>query len=238
VAFGNPANAGILYGMSGVIELRMKAAVESEAPPKGEEDRLVETLGVDGRESWPERVLDSLHIHVETLQPMQFLEGVRTFLSAIGLDGPTMISVDEKPLHLNSSSRGMDLRDAIDLAEKFIEEGVSPPRMIEVSTSGRNVRFLLWLNLFYWRRHRWDEAPVEVDVRAMSSELGPLQGESFADYKARMKALDLNLKKTAETYDTIQTEKNALYSDFAHHLSESFPGVRLQLFESIPLGES
>ena len=79
--------------------------------------------------------------------------------------------------------------------------------------------------------------PVELEVQAMSNELGPKQGESFADYRARMNALDSDPKARREVYDEIEEAKKTIYSDFAHHLLEAFPGVKLQFYERLVPGE-
>ena len=103
---------------------------------------------------------------------------------------------------------------------------------MEISSTGKNDEFSLLLDFFYSRKHRYDQAPVSLEVRAMSSELGPKEGESFADYRTRMNAIDTDVHKRARIYDAIAAEKKALYADFAHHLAETFPGVRLQVYES------
>jgi hypothetical protein len=219
--------------MSSVIDLRIKATMREEEPFRvGEEDRLVETLNTK-KETIAGHVMDKLHVHVETLRPERFLEGAKMFLDATGLSGFTMISIDEQPLSLGGQAWRMNLRASIDCAKKHLEDEHTPPRTIEISSSGKNEWFSLWVNIFYRRKHRIEEAPVEVEVKALSNELGPKDGESFTGYKARMRAMDSDLGEARKVYDVIDMRKKILYADYAHHLSEAFPGVRLQVYESV-----
>ena len=65
----------------------------------------------------------------------------------------------------------------------------------------------------------------------MSSELGPRKGEALADYRARINKLDSDPVRRKEVDRQLEAGKAAVYSDFAHHLSEAFPAVRLQFYE-------
>jgi hypothetical protein len=235
IAFGNPANAGMLYGTTMLVDLRIQAAMR-DAHPMGETDRLLETIGEDGGR-WYDKVEDSFHMRVETLSPSEFVDGAQRFLSDVGLNGYTHISINGQSLQSQGTSEGPDLQEAVGLCKSILQKDGSSLHTIEFDSYGKNEQFLLFLNLYYSRRHRNDQAPVEVEIKAMSNELGPKDGESFSDYKARMKALDSDVQKTARLYDTIGAKKKALYSDFAHHLSEAFPGTELQLYESVSPGE-
>ncbi len=233
-ALGNPANPGNWYG----IDLRIQAAMNPrDAYPQMETDRLVESLGTQTSEQWEDRLKESLGVRVETLKPLEFLDGTRSFLENVGLTGFTEIEVDEQPFESQDSHK-MHLREAYDLCHVSLLKDDSTLHTMEISASGKNEQFSLWLNFFYSRKHKRSEAPVELEVRAMSNELGPKQGESFPDYKARMKAIDSDVQKRARLYDAIDARKKALYSDFAHHLSQAFPGVSLKVYESVVPGES
>lgn len=48
-----------------------------------------------------------------------------------------------------------------------------------------------------------------------------------------MKSLDSSLKETEKVYGAIEAEKRVLYFDLAYHLTQAFPGARLQSYESI-----
>ena len=52
-----------------------------------------------------------------------------------------------------------------------------------------------------------------------------------------MNALDTDPERKKEVYDQIEAGKKAVYSDFARHLSEAFPGVKLQFYERMNQGE-
>jgi len=232
VAFGNPANAGYLYGLTMLVDLHTQAAMnQTDAYPQGATDRLVESVGVQGAEPLASRMKDFLHVQIETLTPTQFLDGAEGFLDNVGVNGFTEASIDYQPIQSGNSGR-LNLQEAIRLCRDRITEG-DLVRAIEISSTGRNEEFSLLLNFFYSRRHRWDQPPVKLEVRAMSNELGPKEGESFSDYRTRMNAIDTDIHRRARIYDVIEAEKKALYSDFAHHLAEAFPGVRLQLYEGI-----
>lgn len=53
-----------------------------------------------------------------------------------------------------------------------------------------------------------------------------------------MNNLDSDPERRREVYAQIEAGKRAVYSDFAHHLSEAFPGVRLQFYERVAPGAS
>jgi hypothetical protein len=237
VAFGNPANAGYLYGLTMLVDLRVQGAInQRDAYPQEETDRLVESMGVQGGEPLGTRVKDFLHVQVETLTPSQFLDGAESFLNSVGVNGFTEASIDNHPIQPGDPGK-LNLQEAIRLCRDRISKDHSV-RAIEISSTGKNEEFSLLLNFFYSSRHRWDQPPVRLEVRAMSNELGPKEGESFSDYRVRMNAIDTDVHKRARIYDAIEAEKKALYSDFAHHLTEAFPGVRLQLYESVAQGEN
>lgn len=228
-------NAGIL-NLSSVIHLRILAANNSGSiPPDSQSDSLVETIGAGAEEHWYERVEDSLRLYVETLTPVQFLDGAQAFLGSVGLNGITTIIMDGKPL---GRSEKLDLKQAVDLCRPLILDGSRPLREIEVSSSGQNDQFQLWLTIYYPRKHRHDRAAVELEISLMSNELGPKKGESFFDYKSRIKALESDAQRYFQAYRAIDVQKKALFADFSHHLSEAFPGVELQLYECVSGAET
>jgi len=239
VAFGNPANAGYLYGLTMLVDLHVQAArnaSEDMSPsPRDSADTLVESLGTQGEEPLSSRVKDSLHIHIETLTPLEFLEDAQSFLDTVGVNACAEISINEESVQQGPSK--LDLHKAVDLCKERLQKDGASVRTMEISSTGRNDEFSLLLDFFYSRKHRYDQAPVCLEVRAMSSELGPREGESFSEYRTRMNAIDTDVHKRAKIYEAIEVEKKALYTDFAHHLAETFPGVRLKVYESAsPLG--
>ncbi|MDA4126825.1 MAG: hypothetical protein OK452_06455 [Thaumarchaeota archaeon] len=201
IAIGNLANAKILVGMSGVMALRIQAAKNQEATYPESEDTLIESLGGQTREGWSEKVKESFHVHIETFKPAQFLEGVRSFFEAVGLRDSIEISIDEQSLHIPGSPGPMDLQSAVNLGSQYLQKKGESVRTIEVSASGRNEVFLLLLNFYYSRKHLPMDAPIELEVNAMSNELGPRNGELFSAYKARMKAFDSDVQNRARIFD-------------------------------------
>jgi len=131
----------------------------------------------------------------------------------------------------------LDLKQAVELCSDFLSENGQKVRIIEVTSHGRNEQFSLMTDLSYRRRHLPLQPPIELDVNAMSNELGPTKGESFAEYRVRMNALDTNPERREQVYHQIEAGKKTMYSDFAHHLSEAFPGVKLQFYERLSPGE-
>jgi hypothetical protein len=237
VAFGNPANAGYLYGLTMLVDLHVQAAEKASenasSYTQGSKDRLVESLGTQKAESWSSKVKDSLHIYTETLTPLKFLEGAESFLDSVGVNSSAEISINEQSAQ--DSSR-LDLHDAVGACKKHLQTDETSIRTMEISSTGKNDEFAILLDFFYTKKHRYDQAPVCLEVRAMSSELGPRKAESFSDYRTRMNAIDTDVHKRAKIYEAIDAQKKALYSDYAHHLAEAFPGVRLRLYEGATPG--
>ena len=196
---------------------------------------MVESVGKDER--WYEKLEDSFHVHVETLTPSNFLVGAEAFLRSVGLDGPTQISADEEPLPRGGAQAKMDLEQAIGACSDFLSKNGGDVRTIEITSHGKNDRFSLMTDFSYRRKHLPVQPPIELEVQAMSNELGPKKGEAFEDYRARMNNLDSDPEKRKEVYNQIEAGKKAVYSDFAHHLSEAFPGVRLQFYEWLAPGD-
>ena len=212
------------------------AMKKQEEPTQGDDVRLVEFVGEDER--WYDRLEDSFHVHVETLSPSAFLGGAKKFLRSVGLDGPTQISVDEEALPPGQEQPKMDLKHAVDACSDAISKKGESIRTIEITSHGKNESFSLVASFSYRRKHLPVRPPVELEVQAMSNELAPEKGESFTDYRARMNALDADPQRRKGVYDQIEAGKKAVYSDFAHHLSEAFPGVRLQFYERLAPGEA
>jgi len=234
VAFGNPANAGYLYGLTMLVDVHVQAArnaSEDMSPyPRDSTDTLVESLGAQGEEPLSSRVKASLHVYAETLTPLEFLEDAQSFLDTVRVNASAEISINEESVQQDSGK--LSLQKAVDLCKERLQKDGKSVRTMEISSTGKNAEFSLLLDFFYSRKHRYDQAPVSLEVRAMSTELGPKEGESFADYRARMNAIDTDAQKRARIYESIEAEKKALYADFAYHLAETFPGVRLQVYES------
>jgi hypothetical protein len=189
-------------------------------------------------ERWYEKLEDSLHVYVETLSPSAFLGGAEMFLRSVGLDGPTQISVNEEALPPGQAQAKMDLKHAVEVCSDFIGKNGKSVRTIEITSHGRNEKFSFLTDFSYKRKHRPVQPPIELEVQAMSNELGPVNGEAFADYRARMNKLDTDPERRKEVYKQIETGKAAVYSDFAHHLAEAFPWVRLQFYERLAPGEA
>jgi hypothetical protein len=238
VAFGNPQNLGyFILGM----DLRIQAAInqrESEPEyPSEPTEQLITTVGNQSIEPRLAKVEELLHIHVETLAPSQFLEAVRTFLEAVGITNLVEISVNEEQVQAHNSAKP-GLQETFAQCRQILEKDGPKVQTIEISSNGKNEEFSILLDFHYRRKHRHEQAPVELEVRALSSEFGPRDDESFSDYRARMNALDMDLGKRAKVIDAILAEKKSLYSDYAHHLAEAFPGVRINLYEArIPTNE-
>lgn len=228
-AFGSGGAAGLGF----VIDFRA-ALKERDELPKGEDVKLIESVGKSER--WYEKVEDSFHVHVETLSPSAFLKGAQQFLQSVGLVGLTQISVDEQNIPKGGAPK-LDLKRAADTCSDYLSENAESVRTIEITSHGKNDEFTMLVDFFYRRKHRPMDPPIELEVQAMSNELGPKEGESFADYRARMNALDSSLQQTEGVYDTIEAAKEAMYSDYAHHLAEAFPGVKLQFYERLVPGE-
>jgi len=222
---GGGAALGFVIGMTAAMKGKEDELLQ------GEDVRLIESVGKDER--WYEKVEDSIHVHVETLSPSAFLGGAEKFLRSVGLDGPTQIDVNQNAIPLGQTQAKMDLKDAVEACSDVIDKDGETVRTIEITSHGRNERFSLMTDFSYRRKHRPSQPPVELEVNAMSNELGPRKGESFADYRARMNALDTDPERRKVAYDQIEAGKKAVYSDFVHHLSEAFPGVRLQFYERL-----
>ena len=236
VVAGSGSGGGGATELGFTIDFTAAMRKQEEGLPQGEDIRMIESMGKDER--WYEKLEDSLQVHVETLSPLGFLGGAETFLRSVGLDGPTQISVNEEALPRGQAHAKMDLRLAVEACSDILNKNGESVRTIEITSHGRNENFSFLADFSYRRKHRPVQAPVELEVQAMSNELGPKKGESFADYRARMNALDLNLQRRREVYDQIEAGKKAMYSDFAHHLSAAFPGVRLQFYERLAPGEA
>ena len=204
--------------------------------PRGEDTRLIESVGKDER--WYEKLEDSLHVHVETLSPSAFLRGAETFLRSVGLDGPTQVSVDEEALPPGQAQARLDLRQAVEACSDFVRGSGESVKTIEITSHGRNDEFSMLVDFTYKRKHRPAQPPIELEVQAMSNALGPNKGEPFAEYRRRMNALDSDRQQEEKVYDQIEMQKKAVYSDYAHHLSEAFPGVELRLYERLAPGEA
>jgi len=216
-----------------VIDFTAAMKKQEELPQRGEV-RLIEAAGRGER--WYEKVEDSFHFHVETLSPSAFLSGAEKFLGSVGLNGLTQISADEEALPRGQTQPKMDLRQAVGACSNFLSMNGESVRTIEITSYGRNEKFSFVTDFAYRRKHRPVQPPIELEVQAMSNELGPRKGESFADYRARMNALDSDSERRKDVYNQIEAGKKAVYSDFAHHLTEAFPGVRLQFYERLAPG--
>jgi hypothetical protein len=228
-AFGSGGAAGLGFAIDFTAAVKNQ---EQEELPQGKDVRLIESVGE--AEPWYEKLEDSFHVHVETLSPSAFLDGAEQFLRSVGLDGLTQISVNEEALPLGQAQAKMDLRQAVGACSAYLSKNGESVRTIEITSHGRNEKFSFLVDFSYRRKHRPIEPPLELEVQAMSNELGPKKGEPFADYRARMNALDTNPERRKKVYDQIEAGKKAVYSDFAHHLSEAFQGVRLQFYELTP----
>lgn len=232
---GAPTNVGNGAALGFVIDFAAAMKKKEEERPWGEDARLVESVGKDER--WYEKLEDSFHVHVETLSPSSFLGDAEKFLKSVGLDGPTQIDVDEEPLPRDASQAKLDLEQAVGACSDFLSRNGQSVRTIEITSHGRNDKFSLMTDFSYRRKHLPMQPPIELEVTAMSNVLGPRKGESFADYRGRMNALDTDPERRKEVYDQIESGKKAMYSDFAHHLSEAFPGVKLQFYERLNPGK-
>jgi len=214
-----------------VIELRMRAALnQTEGLPQDVSDTLVQTIG-SRSEKWYEKLEDKVNLKVQTLKPEAFLKGALNFLTSVGLVGPTLYTVDKKAITPQAAQGPPDLAQAIESLIMAIDRTSSVDE-IEIASAGRNYQFEIWLNLFYWRKHSPHNPTIELLVRAMSNELGPNAGESFASYKARMKTLDMDHNLSSRTFADIEEHRKVMYSDFSHHLAEAFPGITVSLYES------
>ena len=214
-----------------VMDMTAAMKEKEEERPQGDEARLIESVGKD--ELWYEKLEDSFHVHVETLSPSAFLGGAEMFLQSVGLDGPTQVSVNEETLPPGQAQAKMELGRAAEVCSDFVSRNGESVRTIEITSHGRNDKFSIMTDFSYRRKHRPVQPPIELEVNAMSNELGPRKGEPFADYRARMNALDSDQERRRKVYDQIEAGKKAVYSDFAHHLAEAFPGVRLQFYEQL-----
>ena len=231
---GSPNNVGNGAALGFAIDFTAALKKREEEPPQGEDERLIESAGSDER--WYEKVEDSFHVRVETLSPSSFLSGAAAFLRSVGLDGPTQISVNEEALPGQGQAK-MDLEQAVRACSSLLGNDGEDVRTIEITSHGRNDMLSLMTDFSYRRRHLPVQPPIELEVQAMSNELGPKKGEAFADYRALMTNLDSDPEKRKKVYDQIDAGKKAVYSDFAHHLSEAFPGVKLQFYERLNPGE-
>ena len=232
---GSGAGGGGATELGFVIDMTAAMKEKGEELPRGEDTRLIESVGKDER--WYEKFEDSIHMHVETLSPTAFLGGAETFLRSVGLEGPTQISVNEESLPPGQTQAKMDLKSAVETCSDFVRRNGESVRTIEITSHGRNEKLSFLTEFSYRRKHLPAQPPIELEVNAMSNELGPRRAESFADYRARMNALDTDPDRRKEVYDQIEAGKKAVYSDFAHHLSEAFPGVKLQFYERLNPGE-
>jgi hypothetical protein len=232
--------AGALGGVGGAAGLGFvidfKAAMEEVHDLAPSEDlKLIESVGKDER--WYEKVEDSFHVHVETLTPTAFLRGTQQFLQSVGLVALTQISVDEQAIGKPDGSK-LDLNQAVDACSDYLNKNAESVRTIEITSHGKNDEFTLLVDFSYRRKHRPMNPPIELVVQAMSNELGPKEGESFAEYRTRMNALDTSLQQTEREYAKIEAQKQAMHSDYAHHLGEAFPGIKLQFYERLAPGEA
>jgi hypothetical protein len=232
--------AGALGGVGGAAGLGFvidfKAAMEERQElPTADDLKLIDSVGK--RERWFEKVEDSLHVHVETLSPSAFLRGAQQFLQSVGLVALTQISVDEQAIGKPEGPR-LDLNQAVGACSDYLSKNAESVKTIEITSHGKNDEFTLLVDFSYRRKHRPSSPPIELEVQAMSSELGPKEGESFAEYRARMNALDSSLQQTEREYQKIEAQKKAMYSDYTHHLAEAFPGIKLQFYERLAPGEA
>lgn len=225
---GGAANLGLVIDFTAAMNGAVRAQKEDDV-------RLVESAGT--KESWHEKVEDSFHVRVETLSPAAFLDGAQGFLQAVGLEGLTQVSVDEEALPIGEDSVKLDLKGAVGACSDYLAKRGDSVRRIEITSHGRNEKLSLLLDFSYRRKHRPMAPPIELEVQAMSNEFGPREGEPFAEYRARMNALDSDPAQREKVDEEVAAQKKAILADYAHHLSEAFPGVRLQFYERLAPGQ-
>jgi hypothetical protein len=204
---------------SAALDLRglSQTTVDETRYPPTDVDVLIDTIGPETGERWYARVLDSLGLRIETLSPTRFVQGAKEFLKSMGLDGSTDIFVDGKLFH--EESKDPTLTNATEPSSKRSRNSNRLPHEIEVNSHGTREPFLLWMSLFYLRKHRRDQSAVEVEVSMLQRKSGPIRGESLAGHK--------------DWLDEQVSLKKALLSDLEVRVSNSFPGVRLLLLERV-----
>jgi hypothetical protein len=211
----------------------VRAAFNPENPPIAQpKDLLVDSIGKPQREGFGDKVRSAFHIHIQTLEPANFLQGAKEFLVKIGLIGPTKISFDQTPIYPEKTNK-TDLAQAIDSGLKRLKPDENSVQTIEISSEGKTDDFELHLDFFYSRRHLVGDCPIELEVKALANEYAPREGESIENYRIRMNALDSDVKKSEEIRLLIKDKKKELYSRFVTMLSSAFPGIKAEIFERV-----
>ncbi|MDA4111566.1 MAG: hypothetical protein OK439_03445 [Thaumarchaeota archaeon] len=219
-------------GYGTALRIHMNAlANEEEEGARPETKEFVAETKTSQSQSKRAALGELLHRRLETISPNKFVDGAETFLTGLGLLGPTRIEINYDPLPENGELK--NLSDELAMCRSYLDSNTDKVKTVDIGSHGMSTDFNLRLSMQYLRKHLLKEPSIKVGINLLSKKLGPNEGETFQQYKERMKKLDQDKKASSALYAQIDSRRKEFYSMLTQSLEECFPSCKAQVYEDI-----
>ncbi len=176
----------------------------------------------EGAAGWFSERFGLFRKQTEALSLSGFIFKLAEFFTVVDLKTVLIVDVDHKTVYSDKSDKKThDLGLAVSETQAFLNSGNHEHNHLNASAVGEEDALHLVVEVQFYAKHDFGEAPFEINVIGVPSEFNKKENETVEQYKARMEQFHLQLnspEKTKEFRHVLTQRMSAILDD---HLSEA-----------------
>jgi len=198
-------------------------------PEPSEAAQMLQPEPQPEKESASDMLMRLIHPVRESLSSNGFVEGAGDFFKSIGDVHVASVEVDGNAVYHFVAGNPADFTLIRQKVEDFIRSRNEKVREIRLNVFGKNDFFFLDIALLFRPVHSSHEPGLTLAIGMNPVSLHAREGESFEDVSSRNSKLMTEGPERTRFLDDCKAKSQDVVSDLSHHISMSFPGVKLKV---------
>ena len=180
----------------------------------------------EGAAGWFSERFGLFRKQIEALPLSEFIFKLADFFTVVDLKTVLIVEVDHKTVYSDKSDKKThDLGLAVSETQVFLNSGNHEHNHLNASAIGEEGDLHLVVEVQFYAKHAFGEAPFEMNVIGVPSEFNKKENETVEQYKTRLEQFHLQLdspEKTKEFGHALTQKMSAILDNYLSEAHKIF----------------